>query len=67
MLKKPTDLLIFFTHYIPFSSFIFFKNSLQWETIKHAFGVTTEVMKVCIPEMKDQNVVGQQEVMFLFG
>ena len=48
--KKPTDLLIFFTHYIPFSSFLFFKNSLQWETIKHAFGVTTEVMKVCIPE-----------------
>ena len=48
--KKPTDLLIFFTHYIPFSGFIFFKNSLQWETIKHAFGVTTEVMKVCIPE-----------------
>jgi fatty acid desaturase len=32
--KKPTDLLIFFTHYIPFSGFIFFKNSLQWETIK---------------------------------
>ena len=48
--KKPTDLLIFFTHYIPFSGFLFFKNSLQWETIKHAFGVTTEVMKVCIPE-----------------
>ena len=25
---------------------------MQWETIKHAFGVTTEVMKVCIPENK---------------
>ena len=48
--KKPTDLIVFFSHYIPFSGFIFFKNSLQWETIKHAFGVTTEVMKVCIPE-----------------
>ena len=48
--KKPTDLIVFFCHYIPFSGFVFFKNSLQWETIKHAFGVTTEVMKVCIPE-----------------
>ena len=48
--KKPTDLIVFFSHYIPFSGFIFFKNSLQWETIKHAFGVTTDVMKVCIPE-----------------
>ena len=48
--KKPTDLIVFFSHYIPFSGFVFFKNSLQWETIKHAFGVTTEVMKVCIPE-----------------
>ena len=48
--KKPTDLLVFFLHYVPFSGFIFFKNSLQWETIKHAFGATTEVMKICIPE-----------------
>lgn len=48
--KKPTDLIVFFSHYIPFSGFIFFKNSLQWETIKHAFGVTTDVMKVCIPK-----------------
>ena len=48
--KKPTDLITFFSHYIPFSGFIFFRNSLQWETIKHAFGVTTEVMKICIPE-----------------
>ena len=48
--KKPTDLIVFFSHYIPFSGFIFFKNSLQWETIKHAFGVTSDVMKVCIPK-----------------
>ena len=30
--------------------FIFFSKSLHWETLKHSFGVTTEVMKVCIPE-----------------
>ena len=48
--KKPTDLIYFFSFYIPFSGFIFFHKSLHWETIKHAFGVTTEVMKVCIPK-----------------
>jgi len=48
--KKPTDLIVFFSHYIPFSGFVFFKNSLQWETIKHAFGITTPVMEQCIPE-----------------
>ena len=48
--KKPTDLIMFFSYYVPFSGLIFFHKSLHWETIKHAFGVTTEVMKVCIPE-----------------
>ena len=52
--KKPTDLLLFLLTFIPPSTFVFFKKSLQWETIKHAFGVTTEVMKVCIPE-KDRS------------
>ena len=41
---------MFFSWYVPFSGFIFFTKSLHWETLKHAFGVTTEVMKVCIPE-----------------
>ena len=48
--KKPTDLVIFFSHFIPFSGFAYLKYSLQWETIKHSLGITTDVMKVCIPE-----------------
>jgi fatty acid desaturase len=48
--QKPTDLIMFFSWYVPFSGFLFFTKSLHWETLKHAFGVTTEVMKVCIPE-----------------
>ena len=48
--QKPTDLIMFFSWYLPFSGFIFFTKSLHWETLKHAFGVTTEVMRVCIPK-----------------
>ena len=48
--QKPTDLIMFFSWYLPFSGFLFFTKSLHWETLKHAFGVTTEVMRVCIPE-----------------
>ena len=48
--KKPTDLLMFFLTFIPPSTILLFKNSLQLETIKHSFGITTDVMKVCIPE-----------------
>ena len=48
--QKPTDLIMFFSWYLPFSGFLFFTKSLHWETLKHAFGLTTEVMRVCIPE-----------------
>ena len=48
---KPTDLIAFFANYIPFAHIIMFPHkSLHWETIKHAFGVTTEVMKICVPQ-----------------
>ena len=48
--KKPVDLLFFFSMYTPFAGFFYLHKSLHWETLKHAFGVTTEVMKTCIPE-----------------
>ena len=54
LVKKPTDLIWFFSLFVPFSSFLYLHNSLHWETIKHACGVTTDVMKVCIPE-KERN------------
>ena len=50
LVKKPTDLIWFFSLFVPFSGFLYIHKSLHWETIKHAFGVTTDVMKVCIPE-----------------
>ena len=53
--QKPTDLIMFFSWYVPFSGFLFFTKSLHWETLKHAFGVTTEVMKTVVPE-KDRSL-----------
>ena len=35
--QKPTDLIMFFSWYVPFSGFIFFTKSLHWETIKTCF------------------------------
>ena len=49
-IKKPSDLFLFFSIFMPFGAIFFPHKSLYWETIKHAFGVTTEVMEKCIPE-----------------
>ena len=49
-IKKPSDLLLFFSIFVPFGALLYPHRSLYWETIKHAFGVTTEVMEKCIPE-----------------
>ena len=49
VIRKPTDLFFFFSHFIPFASIIIFHKSLQFETIKHAIGIKTNVMKQCIP------------------
>ena len=49
-IKKPTDLIYFFSLYIPFANFLIFHKTLHWETIKHAFGITTEVMKIVVPK-----------------
>ena len=50
IIKKPTDLFSFFSYFIPFASLLTFHKSLQFEAIKHAFGITTPVMHQCIPE-----------------
>ncbi len=49
-IRKPTDLFLFFSYFIPFSQMITFHKTLQFETIKHAIGITTPVMKHAIPE-----------------
>ena len=49
-IRKPTDLFFFFSHYIPFAPMLTFHKTLQFETIKHAVGITTPVMEQCIPE-----------------
>ena len=54
IIRKPTDLIFFFSLFVPFGGVLFFHKSLQMETIKHAMGITTEVMEHCIPE-KDRS------------
>ena len=49
-IRKPTDLFLFFSYFIPFAQMLIFHKSLQFETIKHALGITTPVMEQCIPE-----------------
>ena len=50
VVKKPTDLFLFFSNFIPFATIFMFHKSLQFETIKHALGFTTNVMEQCIPK-----------------
>ena len=40
----------FLFSFVPFAELIRFKHSWKFETIKHALGLTTPVMKDCIPE-----------------
>ena len=49
-IRKPTDLFLFFSYFIPFAPLLTFHKTLQFETIKHAVGITTPVMEQCIPE-----------------
>ena len=49
-ITKPTDVIYFFSLFIPFTNIFYLHKSLQFETLKHALGITTDVMKVCIPE-----------------
>ena len=50
--RKPTDLLIISLFVIPFGNLFLIhrKHSTQLETLKHALGIITPVMKQCIPD-----------------
>ena len=50
VVKKPTDLVMFFSNFIPFATIFIFNKSLQFETLKHAIGLSTDVMRQCIPD-----------------
>ena len=50
---KPTDLLFVFLLHLPGGNLLLIHKgflSFHFETIKHALGITTEVMRDCIPE-----------------
>ena len=56
VIRKPTDLIFFFSLFVPFGGVLFFHKSLQMETIKHAMGITTAVMEHSIPEKRTVQV-----------
>jgi len=47
---KPTDLLFMLCFVTPFGLLFFLHKLSQLETLKHALGITTLVMKDCIPD-----------------
>ena len=47
--QKPTDLLFILCHVIPFGLLFYLHRSAQFESLKHALGITTPVMEECIP------------------
>ena len=49
---KPTDLIWLVIHHLPLGNLTFYKSNaaLHFETIKHALGFKTAVMKDCVPE-----------------
>jgi len=55
IIKKPTDLFLFFANFIPFATVLIIHKSLQFATMKHALGFTTPVMEQCIPEKERSN------------
>jgi hypothetical protein len=42
---------------IPFMELLYFKKSIAYEIIQHAFGVKTKVMQDCIPENAQSKVI----------
>ena len=62
VIRKPTDLFFFFTLFLPFGSFLHLKKSLHFETLKHALGVKTDVMKNCVPEKEQKNCINSARI-----
>jgi len=48
--QKPTDLFFILCHVIPFGLLFYLHRSAQFESLKHALGITTPVMEECIPK-----------------
>ena len=48
---KPTDLLWLFIYHLPLGNLFFYKSNVAFhlETIKHALGIKTQVVKDCVP------------------
>jgi fatty acid desaturase len=49
-ISKPTDVLYFFSLFIPFANVFYLHKSLQFETLQHSLGITTRVLRECVPE-----------------
>ena len=49
---KPTDLLWLFIYHLPLGNLFFYKSNAAFhlETIKHALGIKTQVLKDCVPK-----------------
>ena len=49
---KPTDLLWVFLHHLPLGNLFFYKSNvaLHLETIKHAFGMNSPILRDCVPQ-----------------
>ena len=63
-IRKPADVFYFFSLFIPFYDFINFKKTTQYETILHALGIKTEVMKQDIPEKEHQKCINSSRLHF---
>ena len=61
-IRRPTDVFYFFSLFIPFFDIINFKKTTQYETILHALGKKTEVMKQVIPEREHQKCINSSRL-----
>ena len=50
VISKPTDVLYFFSFFIPLANVFYLHKSLQFETLQHSLGITTNVLRECVPE-----------------
>jgi fatty acid desaturase len=57
--ETPKNLIM---NLIPFMELLYFKKSIAYEIIQHAFGVKTKVMQDCIPENAQSKVIFNSRV-----
>ena len=61
-ITKPTDLIFFFSQFIPFMNLIQFGKLIQVETLKHAFGIKTKVIKECLPKYEVKKCINSARI-----